>query len=127
MANNITKFILPNGLQCDLRDDSAVHFLGKTTTALTDGAVTNPISINNSDVTAVANDWTVNSTTLQQFLFNGISWVAVSEMAGSSINSIAVDGTAITPDASGQVDIDAIPASILTTGTTITDGVFAAT
>lgn len=127
MANNITKFVLPNGLQCDLRDDFAVHFLGKTTTALTDGAVTNPISINGSNVTAVANDWTVNSTTLQQFLFTGISWVAVSEMAGSSINSIAVDGTAITPDASGQVDIDAIPASILTTGTTITDGVLATT
>lgn len=127
MANNITKFVLPNGLQCDLRDDSSVHFLGKTTTALTDGAVTNPISINGSNVTAVANDWTVNSTTLQQFLFNGISWVAVSEMAGSSISSIAVDGTAITPDASGQVNIDAVPASILTTGTTITDGVLATT
>ena len=61
----------------ELNDFTA--YLGVTTTALTDGATTNPIKINGADVTAEAGDIvTLNSGedlyTATDFIFNGTIW-----------------------------------------------------
>lgn len=62
----ISKVTLPSGNTYDIKDaeareaieklSNAMHFLGVTTTVLTDGATTNPITINDESVTAVAGD-----------------------------------------------------------------------
>ena len=66
----ISKITLPSGTTYDLKDAQAradietlqssitggMHYIGVTTTALTDGAGTNPIEINNVDVTPKSGD-----------------------------------------------------------------------
>ena len=66
----ISKITLPSGVTYDLKDAQArsdiealqtsvtggMHYIGVTTTALTDGATTNPIKINNVNVTPKAGD-----------------------------------------------------------------------
>ena len=59
---DISKITLPSGTTYNIKDEHArelidemsgyTDFLGVTTTALSDGATTNPIKINNVDVTA---------------------------------------------------------------------------
>ena len=56
-----------------------VHYLGKTTTALSDGATTNPITIDNKSVTAKQGDMVSYSagesdTKDLEFIFNGTKW-----------------------------------------------------
>lgn len=51
---------------------NATHWLGITTTALTDGATTNPITINDSSVTAVNGD--IVQYNNNEFIFNGTAW-----------------------------------------------------
>lgn len=51
---------------------NATHWLGITTTALTDGATTNPITINGSSVTAVNGD--IVQYNNNEFIFNGTAW-----------------------------------------------------
>jgi len=58
----------------------AMHWLGYTTTALTDGDTTNPIIIDEESVTAVAGDVTAvagsgeGSAADKEFVFNGTKW-----------------------------------------------------
>lgn len=58
----------------------AMHWLGYTTTAITDGATTNPIIIDEESVTAVAGDVTAvagsgsGSAADKEFVFNGTKW-----------------------------------------------------
>lgn len=58
----------------------AMHWLGYTTTPLTDGATTNPIIIEEESVTAVAGDVTAvagsgsGSAADKEFVFNGTKW-----------------------------------------------------
>lgn len=58
----------------------AMHWLGYTTTDLTDGATTNPIIIDEESVTAVAGDVTAvagsgsGSAADKEFVFNGTKW-----------------------------------------------------
>lgn len=68
--SQISKITLPSGTTYDLKDAQArtdiealqsmvsggMHYIGVTTTALSDGATTNPIKINNENVTAVSGD-----------------------------------------------------------------------
>jgi hypothetical protein len=55
-------------------------YLGVTTTALSDGSTTNPITIDGESVTAVAgnivsyNDTTTSLYTAKDFIFNGTKW-----------------------------------------------------
>ena len=49
-----------------------VHFRGSTTTALTDGATTNPITIDGSSYTAVMGDMVIYGN--KEFLFDGTRW-----------------------------------------------------
>ena len=53
-----------------------MHFIGTTTTVLTDGATTNPIVVDGEDVTAVAGSVAVynNGTKEMEFVFNGTKW-----------------------------------------------------
>lgn len=57
---------------------SATHFIGKTTSELTDGATENPVKIDGADVTAVAGDIVyVEQGGLEpevEFIFNGTKW-----------------------------------------------------
>lgn len=49
-------------------------WLGITSTALTDGATTNPITIDGESVTAKAGDTTAPEGGVEEFIFNGAKW-----------------------------------------------------
>lgn len=84
---DISKIKLPSGTEYNLKDAKArediaaiqssiasgVHFIGTTTTELTDGDTTNPITINGANVTAVAGDLVTYGDS--EFLFNGTAWL----------------------------------------------------
>jgi len=62
---------------------NATHWLGVTTTALTDGATTNPITIGGSSVTAKSGD-IVQANGQTEFIFNGTAW----QELGSSVGTL---------------------------------------
>lgn len=76
-------------------DEGSLRMLGATTTALTDGATTNPITIDGESVTAVKNDVAIYNT--REFYFSGTTW---SEFGGTmdtvptsgSANAVTSDG-----------------------------------
>ena len=76
---DISKITLPSGTTYDIKDTVAraaaagtAHWLGVTTTALTDGASTNPITINGDSVTATNGDIAAYGDS--EFIFNGSIW-----------------------------------------------------
>ena len=79
---DISKITLPSGTTYDLKDAYAreqiealsgtVTWLGVTTTPLSDGATTNPITIGGESKTAVAGD--VAAYGELEFVFNGTKW-----------------------------------------------------
>ena len=83
----ISKITLPSGTTYDIKDakarellTGALHYKGYTTTALTDGATTNPIIIDDGEsgtsYTAVSGDIVIydNGTKELEFIFNGTQW-----------------------------------------------------
>jgi len=52
----------------------------RTTTALTDGATTNPITVDSESVTVVSGDFAVYNT--QEFLFDGTQWNLLGDRVG---------------------------------------------
>lgn len=62
---------------------NATHWLGVTTTPLTDGATTNPITIGGSSVTAKIGD-IVQANGKTEFIFNGTAW----QELGSSVGTL---------------------------------------
>lgn len=155
----LSKITLPSGGTYDLRDNASQHYVGITTTALTNGDTTNPITIGGQSYTARANDLVLLDSNNAQFLFNGTSWVSMTAVTeapsdatitiqrnGTTVETftlnqasdesidievpvlgVSVDGTAITPDSTTKVvDIDAIPAAIVTAGA-LADGMTATT
>lgn len=71
----ISQITLPSGTTYDIKDAqarSAKRWLGITTTALTDGSTTNPITINGESVTATAGDETAYGDS--EFIWNGSAW-----------------------------------------------------
>lgn len=62
---------------------NATHWLGITTTTLTDGSTTNPITINGESVTAVSGDIVQDSHDIE-FIFNGTAW----QQFGASIGTL---------------------------------------
>ena len=76
---NIKKVTLPSGNTYDLVDAGArelisalsgsTAFLGLTTTALTDGATTNPITVNGSSVTATTGNIVIYESA--EFIWDG--------------------------------------------------------
>ena len=75
---------------------SATHFLGVTTTALTDQSTTNPIVINGEDVTAVSGDITIykGGTTPLEFIFDGAYWQLLGGQAIEGAGALAYKDTA---------------------------------
>jgi hypothetical protein len=79
---DLAKLTLPNGTQVNLKDAWAraqiehlsgyTKYLGVTTTALTDGSTTNPITINGEPVTAEAGGITLYGN--EEFIFDGTHW-----------------------------------------------------
>ena len=63
--------------------ENATHWLGITTTTLTDGSTTNPITIGGESVTAVSGDIVQDSNGIE-FIFNGTAW----QQFGASIGTL---------------------------------------
>jgi hypothetical protein len=78
---------------------NVLKFIGTTTTTLTDGATTNPITINSKSVTAVSGDVVILSGTDKEFLWVGSKW---EEFGNASSHSIK--GHTHTVTVSGSVD-----------------------
>ena len=79
----IDKLTLPTGTTYDLQDSGArtlieslggkaFRFIGTTTTPLTDGATTNPVTINNTQVTATQGD--VVWSGAGEYVWDGTAW-----------------------------------------------------
>ena len=68
----------------------------RTTTALTDGATTNPITVDGQSVTCVSGDFAVYNT--QEFLFDGTQWNLLGDRVGLGdlAYKSSATGTAIT-------------------------------
>ena len=64
----------------DIREaiSGGVVFIGETSTELTDGATTNPITINGSSVTAVQGNLVVYSN--KEFVFDGTHWIEMGDL-----------------------------------------------
>jgi len=78
---------------------NATHWLGVTTTALTDGSTTNPITIGGESVTAVSGD-IVQDSNGNEYIFNGTAWQALGSSVGT-LKAFAYADTGsvtITPD-----------------------------
>ena len=69
-----------------------VHFKGSTTTALTDGATTNPITIDGSSYTAVMGDMVIYGN--KEFLFDGTSWHEMGDLSDTVGRKYYVSGVA---------------------------------
>ena len=69
-----------------------VHFRGSTTTALTDGATTNPITIDGSSYTAVMGDMVIYGN--KEFLFDGTSWHEMGDLSDTVGRKYYVNGVA---------------------------------
>lgn len=62
-----------------------LKFIGTTTTTLTDGATTNPITIDGKSITAVSGNVVILSGTDQEFLWTGSAWEEFGNASGHSI------------------------------------------
>lgn len=92
-----------------------VQFIGETTTVLTDGATTNPITINGESVTATSGNLVAYEE--DEFLFDGTKWIKMGSVG--SLGALAYKDSAsgsFTP--SGLVSTPTI--SVATAGTTTT-------
>lgn len=121
---DISKITLPSGTTYDIKDAVAraaaaggMHFLGVTTTALTDGSSTNPVTISGSSVTAVAGDIVLYGS--KEFVFSSTDskWHEFGDQSG--LGDLAFKDSAsgsFTP--SGTVGAPTI--SLATAGSTTT-------
>ena len=91
----ISQITLPSGTTYDIKDAqarSAKGWIGITTTALTDGATTNPITINGESVTAHAGDIVGVQDSQSEFIFNGTAWQEFGNL--SDLGALAYEDTA---------------------------------
>ena len=86
-----TKTATVNITAADLGLTNAMHFLGTTTTALTDGSKTNPITISSASVTAVSGDVVLYGS--QEYIFNGSTWELFGDEGSYALNSVTITGT----------------------------------
>lgn len=97
---DISQIKLPNGTTYNIKDanarkriealESFTTYLGVTTTTLTDGATTNPITINGQNVTAQSGNIVLYGN--QEFIFDGTHWNQFGDL--SSLGSLAYKNTA---------------------------------
>lgn len=89
---------------------NATHWLGITTTTLTDGATTNPITINGDSVTAVSGD-IVQDSNGEEYIFNGTAWQKFGGSIGTLGNMAYVDTGTVTLTPAGSVSTPTISVS----------------
>lgn len=97
---DISKITLPSGNTYDIKDavarsqiSGAIRIKGTTTTALTDEATTNPITIDGNSYTAVSGDAVFYNK--KEFVFDGTKWHEFGDMSGlGDVAYINKDGTA---------------------------------
>ena len=84
---DIKQITLPSGTTYDIKDAVArqaatggIHLVGTTTTALTDEATTNPITVNGESYTAVNQDAVFYGK--KEFVFDGTMWHEFGDMSG---------------------------------------------
>lgn len=97
---DIKQITLPSGTTYDIKDQGArdliealgnyTVFLGVTSTALTDGSTTNPITIAGNSVTARTGDIVTYGS--EEFIFNGTQWQAFGDLSG--LGALAFKDTA---------------------------------
>ena len=90
---DISKITLPSGSIYNIKDAQAredieeirqsiaggLQFIGETTTALSDGDTTNPITINGESVTAVSGNLVLYGE--KEFLFDGTRWIEMGDLS----------------------------------------------
>lgn len=125
----ISKITLPSGTTYDLKDATArtaiesiksittgaMHYIGITTTGLTNGSTTNPIKINNADVTAKSGDVAIYGEL--EFVWNGTKWDEFGSTG--SLKALAFKDSAsgsITP--TGTISAPTVTVSMNTTSVT---------
>lgn len=98
-------------------------FLGVTTTALTDGSTTNPITIGEESVTAKSGDIAIYES--GEFIFNGTKWAEFGDLSGlwNQLGNLAFNNTASTDyTPAGSISVSGSfagsEATISTSGTT---------
>lgn len=89
---------------------NATHWLGITTTTLSDGATTNPITINGASVTAVSGD-IVQDSNGEEYIFNGTAWQKFGGSIGTLGNMAYVDTGTVTLTPAGSVSTPTISVS----------------
>lgn len=102
MAQELSKITLPSGTTYDLKDKWArdqiealsgfTVFLGVTTTPLTDGSTTNPITINGESVTAETGG--IATYKSAEFIWNGSAWQAFGDLSALGDFAYADTGSA---------------------------------
>lgn len=110
----ISKITVPGGDTYSIKDQEArdlisqivaggVAYIGETSTALEDGATTNPITINSSSITVVAGNLVTSGS--KEFLFDGTYWHEVGDL--SKFDELGdwayVDSGSVTITPSGSV------------------------
>lgn len=89
---DISKITVPSGTTYNLKDaqarsdiaalqglvTSGVTFIGVTTSSLSDGSTTNPITVNSESYTAKAGDLVVNGSS--EYLFDGTKWILFGDL-----------------------------------------------
>lgn len=114
---DISEIKMPSGTIYNIKDTqarSAKGWIGITTTALTDGATTNPITVNGQSVTAVAGDITSYDET--EFIFNGSAWQEFGDLSDlgtlaykdNASGSYTPQGSVAAPDVSVTPTTDTI-------------------
>lgn len=133
---DLSKITLPSGSQYNFKDAQAradieaiqsalaggIVFIGTTTTALTDGCTTNPITINSKSVTAVAGNLVRYQSA--EFLFDGTAWAEMGDISSlgalafkdSASGSFTPSGSVSQPTFTGQSSALSISVSADTSG-----------
>lgn len=127
---DISSITLPNNESYNFKDayarsqisalESYSDYLGVTSTVLTDGATTNPVTVNNESVTAVKGN--IVNYESKEFIWNGSAWQEFGDMSavgalgfknsatGSFTPAGSVSGTAVTADNTTSATVNSITA-----------------
>lgn len=103
---------------------NATHWLGITTTSLSDGSTTNPITINGESVTAVSGD-IVQDSNANEYIFNGTAWQQFGGSLGALGNFAYVDEGVATYTPAGDNQASAVSFGTHTTAEVLTSDVTA--
>ena len=104
----------------------AMHYIGVTTTAITDGSTTSTISINSENVTAATGDVVIYGS--KEFVFNGASWAELGDPSNYILKVTGETGEVPKFDANGNLESTgftlgtSVPANAVFTDTTYTIG-----